>query len=107
MDGVSYMSNSGSTGEYSGLLTIKKYHNNNGESHRNVVLIPESAHGTNPATTTKVGLKAVVIKTLKNGYIDIKDLEEKVEKHNNNIAGMMLTYPSTFGVFEENTKEVV
>lgn len=74
MDGVSYMSNSGATGEYSGLLAIKLYHESRNESHRNIVIIPESAHGTNPASCAKLGLKPVIIKTLKNGYVDVQDL---------------------------------
>lgn len=76
MDGVSYMSNSGSTGEYSGLLSIKKYHESRGESHRDIVIIPDSAHGTNPASASKLGLKSIIIKTLKDGYIDYVDFEK-------------------------------
>lgn len=101
MDAVSYMSNSGATGEYSGLLTIKKYHESKGDDHRNIVLIPDSAHGTNPASSAKLGLNNVIVKTLKNGYIDIEDFEKKLNQHKPNICGLMLTYPSTFGVFEE------
>ena len=76
MDGVSYMSNSGATGEYAGLLTIKKYHESRGDMNRDVVIIPDSAHGTNPASASKLGLKCVIINTLKNGYIDFNDFQK-------------------------------
>ena len=107
MDAISYQSNSGATGEYVGLACIKRYHEANSQGHRNVVLIPSSAHGTNPASAAKMGLKIVDIKTLPTGYIDVEDLKTKVSEHKDNMFGMMITYPSTHGVFEENTLEVV
>ena len=107
MDAVTFQSNSGATGEYVGLSCIKKYHESKGDHHRDVVLIPSSAHGTNPASAAKMGLKIVDIKTTKTGYVDLQDLEKKIAQNKENIFGLMLTYPSTFGVFEENTVELV
>lgn len=107
MDAVTFQSNSGATGEYVGLSCIKNYHESRGEQHRKVVLVPSSAHGTNPASAAKMGLKIVDVKTTPEGYVDIKDLENKIESNKENIFGMMLTYPSTFGIFEENTVELV
>ncbi|MCF8232699.1 MAG: aminomethyl-transferring glycine dehydrogenase, partial [Bacteroidales bacterium] len=106
-DAISFQPNSGASGEYTGLMTIREYHKNNGEPHRNVSLIPSSAHGTNPASSHMAGMKVVVVKTNENGDIDIDDLKEKAEKHSDNLAAIMITYPSTHGVFEEGIKEVI
>ena len=93
--------NSGAQGEYAGLLTIRAYHAHRNESHRNIVLIPISAHGTNPASAIMAGMKVVVVKSDDKGYIDVADLKLKAEEHKNNLAALMVTYPSTYGVFEE------
>ena len=105
-DAISMQPNSGAQGEYAGLLAIAAYHRANGEGHRNICLIPMSAHGTNPASANMVGWKVVVIKTAANGDIDLDDFREKAEKHSENLAGCMITYPSTHGVFEETVTEV-
>ncbi|HEX2682381.1 MAG TPA: aminotransferase class V-fold PLP-dependent enzyme, partial [Ferruginibacter sp.] len=97
--------NSGAQGEYAGLLTIRAYHADRKESHRNIVLIPISAHGTNPASAIMAGMKVVVVKSDERGYIDVKDLKLKAEEHKDNLAAFMVTYPSTFGVFEEGIKK--
>lgn len=106
MDAVTYQSNSGATGEYVGLKAIKKYHESRGD-HRNVVLIPSSAHGTNPASAAKIGLKIVVIKADELGYVDMGDFEAKINENKDNLFGMMMTYPSTHGVFEEQTSIIL
>jgi glycine dehydrogenase len=93
--------NSGAQGEYTGLLTIRAYHQARNESHRNIVLIPISAHGTNPASAIMAGMKVVVVKSDDKGYIDVADLKLKAEEHKDNLAALMVTYPSTYGVFEE------
>ena len=93
--------NSGAQGEYAGLLTIRAYHANRNESHRNIVLIPISAHGTNPASAIMAGMKVVVVRSDDKGYIDVEDLKLKAEAHRDNLAALMVTYPSTYGVFEE------
>ncbi|MEL7120588.1 MAG: aminomethyl-transferring glycine dehydrogenase [Bacteroidota bacterium] len=98
--------NSGAQGEYSGLLTIRAYHQANGDDHRNIALIPSSAHGTNPASAVMAGMKVVVVKCDDQGNIDIDDLREKAEKHSDNLAALMVTYPSTHGVFEVKIKEI-
>ncbi|MDX2483788.1 MAG: aminomethyl-transferring glycine dehydrogenase [Pseudodonghicola sp.] len=98
--------NSGAQGEYSGLLTISAYHRAQGETHRNVCLIPVSAHGTNPASAHMVGWDVVVVKSAENGDIDLDDFRAKAEKHAANLAACMVTYPSTHGVFEETVREV-
>ncbi len=98
--------NSGAQGEYAGLLTIRAYHADRKESHRNVVLIPISAHGTNPASAIMAGMKVVVVKSDEEGLIDISDLKLKAEENKNVLAGLMVTYPSTHGVFEESIKKV-
>jgi len=98
--------NSGAQGEYSGLLTISAYHEANGDSHRNIALIPSSAHGTNPASAVMAGMKVVVVECDEEGNIDMDDLEEKVEKHSENLAALMITYPSTHGVFETGIKDI-
>lgn len=105
-DACSLQPNSGAQGEYAGLLVIKAYHESRGEGHRNVMLIPISAHGTNPASAVMAGFKVVVVKALENGYIDVADLKAKAAAHANNLAGIMITYPSTYGVYEESVKEI-
>ena len=104
---ISTMPNSGANGEYAGLLCIKKYLESIGQGHRNICLIPKSAHGTNPASATMAGLKVVVVENDSEGNIDIDDLEAKISKHGDNVAAFMVTYPSTFGVFEEGIKDVI
>ncbi|CUH87541.1 Glycine dehydrogenase [decarboxylating] [Phaeobacter sp. CECT 5382] len=105
-DAISMQPNSGAQGEYAGLLTIAAYHRAQGQGHRNICLIPMSAHGTNPASAQMVGWKVVVIKSAENGDIDLEDFRAKAEKHSENLAGCMITYPSTHGVFEETVHEV-
>jgi len=104
--GVSLQPNAGSQGEYAGLLIIKKYHESRGEGHRNICLIPSSAHGTNPASANMVGMKVVVTACDANGNVDLQDLKKKAEEHSANLACVMVTYPSTHGVFEEGIKEL-
>jgi glycine dehydrogenase len=103
---TSMMPNSGANGEYSGLLVIRSYHLDRGDHHRDVCLIPASAHGTNPASAVLAGMKVVVVKTDERGNIDVDDLREKAEKHAENLAAAMVTYPSTHGVFESQIREV-
>jgi len=103
---VSLQPNSGAQGEYAGLLAIRAYHQSRGEGNRNVCLIPASAHGTNPASAQMVGMDVVVVKTNAQGEIDIDDLTLKLEKHADHVAAIMITYPSTHGVFEESVKQV-
>ncbi|TMI66121.1 MAG: aminomethyl-transferring glycine dehydrogenase [Bacteroidetes bacterium] len=105
-DACSLQPNSGAQGEFAGLLTIRNYHLANGDKQRNIVLIPISAHGTNPASAVMVGMKVVVVKALENGYIDVNDFRAKAEQHSANLAGTMITYPSTYGIFEEDVKEI-
>jgi glycine dehydrogenase len=105
-DACSLQPNSGAQGEYAGLLTIKAFHEERGEAHRKVMLIPISAHGTNPASAVMAGMKVVVVKALDNGYINVDDLKEKAALHSENLAGIMITYPSTFGVYEETVREI-
>ena len=105
-DACSLQPNSGAQGEYAGLLTIKAFHEANGEDHRDVMLIPISAHGTNPASAVMCGMKVVVVKALENGYIDVEDLKTKAAEHAANLAGIMITYPSTYGVYEETVREI-
>jgi glycine cleavage system P protein (glycine dehydrogenase) len=104
LDACSLQPNSGAQGEFSGLLTIRNYHWANGNKDRNVILIPISAHGTNPASAVMAGMKVVVIKALENGYIDVADFKAKAEQYSKNLAGTMITYPSTYGIFEEDIK---
>ena len=106
-DSVSFMPNSGAAGEYAGLLVIRQYHISRGEGHRNVCLIPSSAHGTNPACSAMAGMKVVVVKCDDHGNIDTNDLREKAVQHKDNLSALMVTYPSTHGVFEENILEIV
>lgn len=103
---VSLQPNAGSQGEYSGLLVIRRYHESKGQGHRNICLIPESAHGTNPASSVMAGFKVVVVRCDENGNIDVTDLREKAEQHRDRLAALMVTYPSTHGVFEEAIKEI-
>jgi glycine dehydrogenase len=105
-DACSMQPNSGAQGEYAGLLTIRAFHQANGEPHRNVMLIPISAHGTNPASAVMAGMKVVVVKALDNGYIDMDDLKTKAIQYSTELAGIMITYPSTYGVYEETVKEI-
>ncbi len=105
-DACSLQPNSGAQGEYAGLLAIRRYHIANNQPHRNIALIPISAHGTNPASAVMVGMKVVVVKALDNGYIDMVDFKAKVEQYSENLAGVMVTYPSTYGVFEEEIKDL-
>jgi glycine dehydrogenase len=103
--GMSLQPNSGAQGEYAGLMTIRDYHRSNGDEHRNVALIPSSAHGTNPASAVMAGMKVVVVDTDAHGNISSEDLEAKAEKHSENLAALMITYPSTHGVFEHKVKD--
>jgi glycine dehydrogenase len=105
-DAVSLQPNAGSQGEFSGLLVIRAYHESRGEGHRDVCLIPSSAHGTNPASAQMAGLKVVVLASDAQGNIDLKDLETKAAEHKDNLAALMVTYPSTHGVFEEAIREI-
>ncbi|GFE50635.1 glycine dehydrogenase (decarboxylating) [Roseobacter cerasinus] len=105
-DAISMQPNSGAQGEYAGLLTIAGYHAAQGQGHRNICLIPMSAHGTNPASAQMVGWKVVVVKSAENGDIDLDDFRAKAEQHAETLAGCMITYPSTHGVFEEAVTEV-
>ena len=104
-EGVSMQPNSGAQGEYAGLLLIRAYHETNGDNHRNVCLIPASAHGTNPASAVMAGMKVVVVQCDKHGNISENDLKAKVELHSESLAAVMVTYPSTHGVFEHTIKE--
>jgi len=104
---VSLQPNSGAAGEYTGLLVINKYHENRNEGHRNICLIPSSAHGTNPASAAMAGQKVVVVKCDEKGNIDIDDLRAKSEEHKDNLNSFMVTYPSTHGVFEDRIKEMM
>lgn len=104
--GISLQPNAGSQGEYAGLQVIRQYHENRGETNRNICLIPESAHGTNPASAVMSGMKVVAVKCDKDGNIDIADLEKKAEKHSENLGALMVTYPSTHGVFEEGIIDI-
>ena len=106
LSGCSLQPNSGAQGEYTGLLVIRAYHLDNGNSHRNIFLIPSSAHGTNPASAVMAGMNVVVVKCDDEGNIDLEDLKIKVEENSQNLAGIMVTYPSTHGVFEEAIGEV-
>ena len=104
--GVSLQPNAGAQGEYAGLMVIRKYHLERGESNRNVCLIPSSAHGTNPASAQMVGMKVVVVNCDKQGNVDFEDLKKKVEAHSENLGALMVTYPSTHGVFEEKISDI-
>ena len=104
---ISFQPNSGAAGEYAGLMVIRKYHKNRGDGHRNIVLIPSSAHGTNPASAIMAGMKVVVVKCDENGNVDLQDLNAKAENNREYLAAFMITYPSTHGVFESAIKEMV
>ncbi len=104
--GTSLQPNSGAQGEYAGLMVIRAYHESRGDSQRNICLIPSSAHGTNPASAVMAGMKVVVTKSTKEGNIDVDDLREKALKHKDNLAALMVTYPSTHGVYESAIKEI-
>jgi len=103
---VSLQPNAGSQGEFAGLLVIRKYHEHRGETHRTTCLIPQSAHGTNPASAVMAGMQVVVVKTDANGNIDVADLEAKAQEHHATLGALMVTYPSTHGVFEASIKNV-
>lgn len=105
-DACSMQPNSGAQGEYAGLLAIRNFHLANGDDHRDIMLIPISAHGTNPASAVMAGMKVVVVKALENGYIDVEDFKAKATQYSANLAGTMITYPSTYGIFEESVKEI-
>ena len=104
--GVSLQPNAGAQGEFAGLMVIRKFHEKNGDKNRNVCLIPSSAHGTNPASAQMVGMKVVVVKCDEYGNVDFDDLKKKTEEHSKNLAALMVTYPSTHGVFEEKITEI-
>ncbi|MBD2454886.1 aminomethyl-transferring glycine dehydrogenase [Nostoc sp. FACHB-87] len=104
--GISLQPNAGSQGEYAGLLVIHEYHASRGEAHRNICLIPTSAHGTNPASAVMCGMKVVAVACDADGNIDVEDLKAKAEKHSSELAALMVTYPSTHGVFEEAIQEI-
>jgi glycine dehydrogenase len=104
--GTTLQPNSGAQGEYAGLMVIRAYHQSRGDHHRNIALIPSSAHGTNPASAAMAGMKVVVTKTLENGNIDVEDLREKALLYKDNLACLMVTYPSTHGVFESAIREI-
>ena len=104
--GVSLQPNAGAQGEFAGLMVIRKFHEKNGDANRDVCLIPSSAHGTNPASAQMVGMKVVVVKCDNHGNVDFEDLKSKVETHKDNLAALMVTYPSTHGVFEEKIVEI-
>lgn len=103
--GISFQPNSGAQGEYAGLMVIRAYHHHRGDTQRNIALIPSSAHGTNPASAVMAGMRVVVVKCDEEGNIDMQDLAEKAEKHAENLSCLMITYPSTHGVFEETVQE--
>ncbi|MFT6960396.1 MAG: glycine dehydrogenase [Flammeovirgaceae bacterium] len=105
-DAVSLQPNSGAQGEFAGLMTIRAYHESRGDFHRNIAIIPSSAHGTNPASAVMAGMKVVIVKCDARGNIDMEDLKAKAEKHTENLSSLMVTYPSTHGVFEASIKEI-
>jgi len=105
-DAVSLQPNSGAQGEYAGLMTIRKFHKNNNQANRNICLIPNSAHGTNPASAQMTGMKVVVVNCDEDGNVDIEDLKTKADKYAKDLAALMVTYPSTHGVFEEKIIEI-
>jgi len=105
--GMSFQPNSGANGEYSGLMVIRAYHESRGDHHRNICLIPSSAHGTNPASSVVAGFKVVVVKATDQGEIDLADLKAKAEEHKDNLGALMVTYPSTHGVYEKGITEVI
>ena len=104
---MSFMPNSGAAGEYTGLAVIRAYLDSKGETQRNVCLIPASAHGTNPASAAMSGFQIVVVKTDENGNVDIEDLKQKAETYKDTLGALMITYPSTHGVFEEGIRKIM
>lgn len=106
-DAISLQPNSGAAGEYTGLMVIRAYHHSRGDYHRNIALIPASAHGTNPASAAMAGMKVVVVATDANGNVDVEDLRKKAEEHAANLSCLMITYPSTHGIFESKIKEII
>lgn len=105
-EAVSLQPNSGASGEYAGLLVIRAYHESRGEGHRNVCLVPASAHGTNPASAIMAGMDVVVVATAPNGNVDVDDLRAKAEQYKDRLAALMITYPSTHGIFEESIRDI-
>lgn len=105
-DGISSQPHSGATGEYAGLMAIKKYHESRGDHHRNICLCPVSAHGTNPATATICGMKIIPIGCDDKGNMITEEVKQKAEQYKEKLSCIMITYPSTHGVFEENVKEI-
>jgi len=103
---ISLQPNSGAQGEYAGLIAIRGYHRSRGDENRNICLIPSSAHGTNPASAQMAGMKVIVIDSTDDGNIDLDDLRAKTKEHEENLAAIMITYPSTHGVFEKDVREV-
>lgn len=106
-DAICLQPNSGAQGEYTGLLTIRRFHKANGQGNRNVCLIPQSAHGTNPASAQMLGMQIVVVRSDENGNVDIEDLRNKAEQHRDHLGALMITYPSTHGVYEEGIREII
>ena len=105
--GCTLMPNSGAAGEYTGLMIIRAYHQSRGQGYRNIILIPSSAHGTNPASAAMAGMKIVTVACDQNGNIDVDDLKKKAEEHSSELCGLMVTYPSTHGVFESRIRDIV
>ena len=106
-DACSLQPNSGAAGEYAGLMVIRAYHQSRGQGYRNIILIPSSAHGTNPASAAMAGMKIVIVACDENGNIDVEDLKKKAEEHASELCGLMVTYPSTHGVFESRIRDIV
>ena len=105
-DGISSQPNSGATGEYAGLMAIKKYHYSRGDTHRDICLVPTSAHGTNPATAQICGMKIIPLGCDENGNIRLEEVKEKCKQYSERLSCIMITYPSTHGVFEEDVKDI-
>ena len=105
-DKVTFQPNAGSQGEFAGLIAIRRFHESNGEGHRNICIIPASSHGTNPASAQMAGMEVVVVKSDDNGNVDVEDLKSKTSEHSKNLGALMITYPSTHGVFEEAIMEI-
>ena len=105
-DAIAIQPNTGAQGEYTGLLAIRRFHEANDQANRDVCLIPQSAHGTNPATANMLGMKVVVVKTDEKGNVDIEDLKAKAAEHKDNLGALMITYPSTHGVYEEGIRDI-
>jgi glycine dehydrogenase len=105
-DAISLQPNSGANGEYAGLVAIKKYHESRGDYHRDICLIPTSAHGTNPASAALCNMKIVVVDCDAHGNVDFEDIKRKAEQHKDRLSALMITYPSTHGVFESAVKDI-